>query len=174
MYNYCASNTSVRSPRSVSAPSCTPSCFQGLPKTNIPPRSCRASSPPPVPVYWAVAALLSRNINAALLRSPQGTTGGYHRLTCVMNISNQLIGGLLYFITTWIGGGIGKGKRDPGRSNPGNGRVTFFATSASRPSFNSSAKHHLPQASSQRKIQFPLAAIELRAKACYNNPNKMQ
>ena len=31
MYNYCISNTSISSPRSVSTSSCTPSCFQGLP-----------------------------------------------------------------------------------------------------------------------------------------------
>ena len=30
-----------------------------------------------------------------------------------MNISNWLIGGLLYVITTLIGGGMGKGKHDP-------------------------------------------------------------
>jgi hypothetical protein len=36
-----------------------------------------------------------------------------------MNISNRLIGGLLYFITTWIGGGIGMGEREPLRAGGG-------------------------------------------------------
>ena len=89
MYNYCASNTSVSSPRSVSAPS----CFQGI------------------PIYHPAAVVhhlpLQSQYIGPLWLSPRATLLQLccdHRrvppLTCVMNISNRLMGGLLYSITT--------------------------------------------------------------------------